>query len=119
MVSNAEKEIVQQLLAAIFSHETLSKPIYCSYVRSEADASRLSADLPLIYIWNEDRQCGSFSISVNGPIVGSILEQKVPRSDASFERIRDEAMRVIRDVSQGSVVSTCQKLGALPSDLFR
>lgn len=113
-----EKKVVQALLSAIFHDESLSKPVYCGHVKSEDDAQRLSSELPLVYIWNEDQDKGSFSVSVNGSIIGSILEQQVPRSSPAFQRIRDEAIRVLSAASSKSVVSTCQKIGAFPSVLF-
>jgi hypothetical protein len=118
MITKEEKEIVQTLLSAIFQHETLSKPVYCGHIKSEEDAQRLSSELPLVYVWNEDRHRGSFSVSVNDSIVGSILEQKVARNSPAFQRIRDEAIRVLSSASSESVAATCQKLGALPSVLF-
>lgn len=118
MLSEQEKAVAQYLLSFVFNDEQLSKPVYCKQVRSEQDAERLSGDLPLVYVWNENRQSGTFAVSVNGPILGDLLEGIVPRDDPSFVRIRDEAMSVLAKTSQGAVVSTCQKIGAYPSDLF-
>jgi hypothetical protein len=113
-----EKAIVQSLLSEIFNNESIAKPVYCPEVQSEADARSMAESLPLIYIWNEDRNRGSFSISVNGRVVGSILERKVNRSSPSFGPIRDEVMQVLQQATQGSVVSACERIGALPSVVF-
>lgn len=117
-LSEFEKETAQSLLTAILSHESLAKPVYCPEVQSEGDASTMADILPLVYIWNEDQSRGSFSVSINGSIVGSILEQKVNRSNVSFKRIRDEVMRVLSQATQGAVVSSCESIGAMPSQIF-
>lgn len=118
MLSEQEKLIVQFVLQQVFKDDNLSRPRYCTEVKSECDANRLSDALPLIYIWNEDRIKGTFSISVNGGLLEFLLEAVVPRSSASFNKIRDEAISVISNASQTSVVSTCEKLGAFASDIF-
>jgi hypothetical protein len=74
--------------------------------------------LPLIYIWNENRKLGSFTVSVNGSALGYLLEALVPRSNLSFIRIRDESISVIVGLSNKMIVSVCEKTGAFPSDIF-
>lgn len=117
-LTDTDKKIVQSLISAIFNNESIAKPVYCPEVMSEADASSKADSLPLIYIWNEDKVKRSFSISVNGLIVGAILEQKVDRSDPSFVLIRDEVMQVLRNATQSAVVSACEHVGAMPSVVF-
>ena len=117
-LTDAERSLAQSLLSAIVTNGTVATPIYCPEVKSEADASVMADELPLVYIWNEDRSRGSFSISINGRVVGSILEQQVDRANPSFARIRDEVMNALRQASQNSIVSTCERLGATPSVVF-
>jgi hypothetical protein len=119
VLTEVEKSVVQFVLQEIFDDERLSRLVFCKEVTSEADTEALAGSLPLIYIWNEDRQRGTFSISINGPILDGLIETLLPRDHPSFKRVRDEVTSVLAIATQRAVVSTCEKAGALPSDVFR
>ena len=110
-------QIVKSLVTYIIGDVQLGTPVYLPDVRSERDADGLGL-APVIYIWNENRGAGSFTVSVNGKAVAHLLEGAVPRSDARFTAIRDEVMRMLADVAKTSVIETCQRVGAFPSELF-
>jgi hypothetical protein len=109
--------IVTQVLSLILNDQALSNPVYIQDLQSAVDAEQ-QASLPLIYIWNEDRTCGSFTLSVNGTAVGSLLEVFCDRRDPKFVVRRDEIMKVLSTLSQQSVMNLCSKLSCMPSDIF-
>ncbi|MGB2682538.1 MAG: hypothetical protein WBE39_14615 [Candidatus Competibacter sp.] len=109
--------LVSQILALIASDETLSRPLYLSEIKSEKDTESLGLG-PLIYIWNENRAAGSFSVSVNGKTVGHLLEAVVPRSHPEFGAMRDEIMGHLAESSRQAVIALCKRLGAYPSEVF-
>ncbi len=109
--------IVKFAIADFCSSEELSTPVYRADIHNTRDAAERE-DLPLIYIWNEDPAVGSFTLSVNGRIVGHCLEAIVPRSDPKFEECRDRIMQILANAARGAVVETCQKLNCLPSQVF-
>jgi hypothetical protein len=110
-------QIVRSLVACIVKDEALGTPVYLPDVRSERDADNLGV-APVIYIWNEDRRAGSFTVSVNGKAVAHLLEGAVPRSDPRFNPIRDEVMKILADNSRATVLELCESFGAFPSDIF-
>lgn len=111
------KTIVSAMLSSMMNDQLLV-PVYINDMKTEADAEQLGI-VPVVYVWNENRAVGSFSISVNGKAVGHLLEVLVPRSHSKFAPIRDEVMAVVSQVSQETVVSTCRKMGGFPSEIFR
>ena len=113
-----KNEIVKTVVGWLFSDIAISHPLYCPQVKSEKDGEKLTDKLPLVYIWNENKTVGSFSLSINGSIVGETLENLLPRSDPSFVVIRDQIMETVRKLAIDSVISTCEKVGALPSVVF-
>lgn len=117
--SNNEKKnpIVSIILTLIMNDEKLFKPFYLKELKTEAD-SEMKDDLPLVYLWNEDYTNGTFSLSVNGRIIGKMLESYCIRSDPQFVQIRDEIIKVISETSKQTVVSICSKLGKSPSEIF-
>jgi len=112
------KEIIQTVIGWMFNDVAISQPLYSPQIKSEKDGEKYSDTLPLIYIWNEKKKTGSFSVSINGPIVGEALEHLMPRSDPSFALTRDEIMEIVREVAIKSILNTCEKVGALPSIVF-
>ncbi len=114
----SEHTVVQFLLRHVLTNSTLSTPVYCADVHTEADATRLADTLPLIYLWNEDRAHGTFSISVNGSVVGLLLEPLVARSEPAFARIRDAVCAGISSAARRAVVDACQRAELPPSVVF-
>ena len=113
-----DSKILVTLLSSIYSNHELTLPLYCDFIKSEKDADNLKDILPLIYIWNEDELNHTFSVSINGSIVGSLLETIMPRSNPKFNTIRDDAMTILKESIIPSIISTCEKFGATPSVVF-
>ena len=111
-------EIIKTVIGWLFNDIAISHPLYCPQIKSEKDGEKLTGKLPLIYIWNEKKTTGSFSVSINGPIISEALEQIFPRSEPSFTIIRDQIMETVRKLAIDSIISTCEKIGALPSAVF-
>lgn len=109
--------IIKFAVSDLMSKDGLSTPVYRPDIVKESDAEGRK-DLPLVYIWNEDPQAGSFRLSVNGNIVGYCLEAIVPRSDPMFAQCRDRIIQIISDLMQSAVLSTCEKARCLPSQIF-
>ncbi|EAA2596679.1 hypothetical protein DNM18_25520 [Salmonella enterica subsp. enterica] len=95
----------KQFIILTLSDEKLSMPVYLPGIRNEDDCENIGLG-PLIYIWNVDRAVGTFSLSVNGNAIGHLLEPFVPRDNPAYVEIRDEAMKVIAEVSTQSVLTT-------------
>lgn len=112
-----QKALVTDFLSLILNNEKLSMPVYVHDIETEQDAEEKEI-LPLIYLWNENRENNSFSLSVNGKIVGYLLEPFCSREHPQFAEIRDETMRVLSIASQKAVVSACEESGGFPSELF-
>ncbi|MCU7369295.1 hypothetical protein RAC90_10270 [Pantoea sp. CS_6] len=107
----------KQFIALTLSDEKLSMPVYLPGIRNEDDCENIGLG-PLIYIWNVDPAAGTFSLSVNGKAIGHLLEPFVPRDNPAYVEIRDEAMKVIAEVSTQSVLKTIEKTGIMPDTLF-
>ncbi|MBD9721515.1 hypothetical protein IB240_24255 [Raoultella sp. RLT01] len=107
----------KQFIALTLSDEKLSMPVYLPGIRNEDDCENIGLG-PLIYIWNLGRTAGTFSLSVNGNAIGHLLETFVPRDNPAYVEIRDEAMKVIAEVSTQSVLTTIEKTGLMPDILF-
>jgi hypothetical protein len=112
-----DSQIVTSLVAFIVKDEALGTPVYLPHIQSERDADNLGL-APLIYIWNEDRRAGSFTVSINGKAVAHLLEGAVPRSDPRFNRIRDQVLQILAKSAHETTVKICESLGAFPSEIF-
>jgi hypothetical protein len=113
-----KSEIVASILSAIFSSPELYVPMYCDKVKSANHAAELMDVLPLIYIWNQNVENGSFALSINGSIVGRFVEKFMSRSHVDFKNVRDEIMETLSRSSINTVSSFCEGTGDLPSVLF-
>lgn len=113
---NIEK-ISHDLTAYILNDEKLSTPVYLGQLKTEQDAETLDL-FPIVYIWNENKEAGTFSVSINGKAVGHILEGAMPRKSPFFDTVRDTVMKNLSQVSQATIIETCQEIGAVPSDIF-
>jgi hypothetical protein len=112
------KKITQQIIVFILNNEYLSKPQFVPHLSNEAGAERLGENLPLIFIWNENRISGTFSVSINGPLIGQMVEKFLNRKHPQFNETRDLIMRDLSAIAEGSIVETCNKLQVCPSDIF-
>lgn len=111
-------KIIEGVLAIIYSDVGISQPVYIADIKSEADAEKLSHALPVAYLWNEDPFKGSFTLSMNTPIIGEALETIIPRTDVRFGNILNEVAGILHSTIVDSVISTCEKVGVLPSVAF-
>lgn len=114
MHKELEKLIVDFAVRQVLDDPGLSTPGHCAEVFSDADINRLSASLPLIFIWTEDQAPGAFKLSVNEPMLASLLADLVPRGDPSFCRIHGEVTLGIMHASCDAS-SACGESGTKPS----
>jgi hypothetical protein len=98
--------IVTKVINEILKDESLWTPVYRADLRAEDDVRKIN-DLPLVYIWNENRASGSCTVSVNGAKIKNLLEKHVDRSDDRFAHYRDKISAIVAEVSNESVVETC------------
>ncbi|MCG7884229.1 MAG: hypothetical protein JAY96_21875 [Candidatus Thiodiazotropha endolucinida] len=105
------------LVMHIFSKEKFVL-VYLPHITSEEDANEI-AIAPIVYIWNENRKARSFTVSVNGKAIGCILEEILPRTHPEFSNVRDYVLNIIADISNRTVLETCNRLGMFPSELFQ
>lgn len=96
----------------------LMKPRYVGWLRDEAHADACSDQLPMLYVWNEDTQAGTFSYTVNGSLVSSLLETLLPREHPQFAAVRDELMRVLKEVTLDAMLHGCSEVGLMPSQVL-
>ena len=113
-----ERQAVGLILKQIFDSQQLSTPIYCAEVTSEEVASELAHILPLLYIWNEAWPAGTITLSVNGALLGYLMEALVPREDESFKFIFESVTAALSTAVRDSVIEVCEKAGMPPSLLF-
>lgn len=104
------------IIQEVLNSADLHRPVYRPDIKSEAQTT--TTPLPLAYVWNEDRTRGSFTVSINGRIVGRLLEERLPRSDPRFTMVRDYLISMLGKVINGSVVDSCTHFRAMPSALF-
>jgi len=86
-------------LSFISNNSKLSKPLYLKQIQSETDVNSLELT-PLIYVWNENRKTGLFTVSVNGKTVDYLLEGIVSKEHSQFNAIRDEAISALSKLLQ-------------------
>lgn len=108
---------VRQFTTLLLNDEKIMFPVYLPELRLLSDSDNLGI-APLIYIWNVSHSTGSFSLSVNGKCVGHLLETFVSRGSPDFQVYRDEAMKVISDVSLKTVQKIIHDTGLMPDELF-
>ena len=101
----------------VFNNQELSTPVYLSQIKTERDVEHIS-NLPFVYIWNENKEIGSFSISINGGILGGLIEKYVTRETSDFYVFQEMLMEKFSKVFQESVISLCQKQNSFPSEIF-
>lgn len=118
LVKSAYEDIIQNVASIIFGDVGLSQPLFAPKISTESQAEDTSKSLPLIYIWNENSTVGSYSISLNTPIVSSILELFMARNHEDFNEIRDYLAETFRDISIESIRQTCEHVSLPPSVVF-
>ncbi len=110
--------IASEILSLIINDKNLSIPIFIEEIRIEQDVDNYNGQLPLVYVWSNKQYNNSFSLSVNGKLVGGILELFCERNDPNFVEIKNEVLTVISDTSRDLVSEICRNTGKLPSEIF-
>ncbi len=113
-------KIANDVVGEVWSDSRLYVPVYRADIKTEAQANA-ATDLPLLYIWNEvveNSQLKGFSFSINGPIIGKMLERHLPRTDPDFVFVRDTIMRGIHGSQNQAVMEVCAKARKRPSELY-
>ncbi len=118
MKTECRDPVVTTVINEIFRDKSICTPVYRADLMTDDDVRAKIAGLPMVYIWKEDRESGSCTVSVNGVKVEEMLEGHVDRSDDQFPRYRDEISAFVAGVSNESVAETCQRLRRFPSELF-
>lgn len=113
-----KKEKVKILLSLILPDSELTQPVYCDFVKSEEDANIFQKALPLVYIWNENNIDNTFSASINGWVIASLLEAFIARSNPDFNEVRDEVLSTMRKISIPAILKVCEEANAMPSVVF-
>lgn len=114
-----EEDIVKNIISRLMSNMKTSFPYYRSDIHTEHQANK-AQDLPLVYIWGETVDANGnsgFSLSVNGNIVGRMLEEYIPRSHTEFADIRDHIMGLISRMQRDVVISMCQQFKCTPRQI--
>lgn len=122
MSAKSNKEIVKILLSLIISDDYLSVPVYLHGISSEDQAQAFGTLYPLQYVWNEHQTTAGnlgFSFSINGAVVGSMLEHIIPRTNPNFTVIRDEVMNVLSDGGKKTLLAMAEKALLPPSQLLK
>lgn len=113
------KKIIESMLSVIINDDYLSKPVFVNGIYNRDEDHQFGTLYPLTYVWNEqinDAGDMTFSISINGRVVGSMLQKIVPRSNDSFTIIRDELMRVLNQIGKKIVLEFSEKMSLYPSE---
>ncbi len=101
----------------VLSREKLCTPVYIHELKTEQDAKNEEL-LPLVYIWNEGQATNSFSLSINGRILGYLLEPFCSRDDPEFSEIVNKTASALSQISRKLILSACEESGLYPSELF-
>lgn len=116
------KKIIEFVLSKIINDDKLAQPIYINGMNSEEQSTLFGSYFPLQYIWNEhqrdDGKIG-FSFSLNGRVVGHILEEIIPRKSPDFIEVRDEILKVLHSLGIDATIRTLEKLSLKPSLAFK
>lgn len=123
-VNNQEKnkKIIEMLLSIIFSDEYLSTPIYLHGFVDEDQSRNFGTLYPLKYVWNENLTEGGqlkFNFSVNGAVVGSMLEKMISRQSSEFEKIRDTIISLLCENGKKALIGTIEQLQLPPSKILK
>lgn len=120
--SSDKKKIIELLLNIIFNDENLSVPIYVQGMYSEKQSEALGTLYPLQYVWNEstndEGQLG-YSFSINGTVVGSMLEEILPRVSPNFTVIRDEIIQILSKFGNKTISKMIEQFSLPPSHFLK
>ena len=114
--SHPHKEIISEVMSAIFCDDKLMTPVYVSDFYCSADSQYLN-EYPLIYTWTS-QETGNTMSSVNGNGVSKILESFISKNDTTFIIIRDALIAGLSEVSRDAVKGLCETTKSNPQDIF-
>lgn len=119
---NKRKTIVENVLSIVFSDPKLSEPSYISGLSNEKQTEMFGNTFPLQYIWNEyltsEGRLG-YSFSINGSVIGYILERFIPRHDPNFNNIRDEIIHLMHSMGKEVTQKIIIAAQARPSQSYK
>jgi hypothetical protein len=116
------KKIIECILSVIINDDYLSTPIYIHGINIEDEHHEFGTLYPLTYVWNEELNHDgqiTFSMSINGRVVGSMLEEIIPRSNSDFPEIRDEIMRVLNQIGKKNIIELSETMSLHPSQWLK
>lgn len=116
-IAKLTDEQLAGMLVTDFMNQGIAEPQFCAFLRTEADIRGNENRIPLVYVWNENRQKGSFTVSVNGAKVAQFLEAQISRDNPRFSRVRDMAINVMAEAANNTLLKVCQKARMFPSQL--
>ena len=111
------KKVTEIFLSLIFNEPSISDPVYMPEVTSEHDAENLGI-APLVCVWNENRESGTFSVSINKTCVEHLLETFVPKENENFTPIRNEIIAALHSSVPSAISEACGQSGLMPSQLY-
>jgi hypothetical protein len=114
------QSVMQTVMTDIVRDRALSFPWYQSWIRTEAEAEAAYDRLPLVYSWNEitsGNQLRFFTVSVNGNLMGKLLEQHLPRTHPAFGPTRDTLVTLLATVQNRALRDVCIETRCTPSQI--
>jgi hypothetical protein len=109
--------VFTEILNYVYNNRELSTPVYLPQIKTERDIEYVE-NLPFVYIWNENKEIGSFSVSINGGVLGSLIENYVTRETPDFYAFQEMLMEKLSEVFKESVIGLCQNQKKFPSEIF-
>ena len=116
---NNKNPLVSEILSLILSDEKLTEPVYIEEVHTELECNNYPHQLPLFYVWNDRQQNECIRISLNGKIIGGIIEFFLERDNPIFAKIRDEVSSVLLEVSRKLISEILHSTTASPKEVFQ
>lgn len=120
--SNMRKAIIEDVLSIVLNDTKFLGPAYIHGMNNEKQAELFGNTFPLQYIWNENRTSEgnlSFSFSINGSVIGRILEQFIPRTNPDFNETRDEILHLLHSMGLKVTQKIISSAQAKPSKIFK
>ena len=102
------KVIVSEMITYISKHREFYIPVYRDDIKSEDD---IKGFYPLVYVWNENRETSTFTVSINVATIIYLLETVVPRDHKQFGIIKDKLIQKLKASSEKMVSALAKKTG--------
>ncbi len=115
-------DIVKKVLCMIIMDPKFEEPVYVNGMSNKEQAEFFGKIFPLQYIWNEYRTPEGhvgFNYSINGSVIGCILEDFISRFNSNFIKARDQIIYALHSSglkeAQRIILSSQQR----PSEVFK